>query len=307
MAQVNVQIRENGNYRESKCFLDDLTLRSYASKFIIINSDESASNYKVFRIRKPNIDGLHNSLDDVSFITELGDATFNHLTAVGKLTVTQTSEFKDTASGYFNINNGFKIEGISTESTVSSPNLNILTNGSNADQLHSHKSNKDIDLVVASVGGDYTDLWSAYAAANTGDVILVTNDQVTSVQRILDKQIEIIFKPSVKISCSEDIGSSVIIFGTNIITKNFTLVLSQTGTTIMGYEFDGDLSYHENIKLIMNDGGAGTGILTEAYVINSSKKGNYIKGLTQEISGTVSDIFTDNSGNTTNDAMIRGV
>lgn len=457
MAQINTRVLDRGISRESYPYNDDLTLRSFASKLMIINSDSSASNYKVFRIRKPKANGMHGPADDVSFITELGDATFNYLTANGNatlngdvniyghtkiydhlevvedvflqnsinvsgsssfildsnfsgdivmlnnasvcrvkninvdyitnltgslnasgfsqffgevefsssvaifdhtyalgglsvtgftdiqgdlaisstlgvsgnahcasgfqvdgdtvlqgLTVDQnldvlgTSKFNQTASGYFDINDTFKISGVPTQTSVSASNLNTLTNGSNSDALHVHKANKDIDIVVASSGGDYTDLWSAYAAATAGQVILVTNNQTTAIQRTLDKQIEIIFKPSVKITCSTALASSVIIFGTDIITKNFNLELTQTGTTNIGFQFNGNTSYHDNIKLVMNDVST-TGVVSEAYVVNSGKKGNFARGLAQQISGTITTTFTDNSTNYTNDVSIRGI
>jgi len=325
MAQINVQIRENGEYRHSKSFLDDLTLRSYTGQLIMINSNASVSSGgAVFVIRDT-------SETDVAFINQLGDATFHHLTITGNttiedkmvltstldvsgkvhfadtLTVDATSEFKNTASGYFNINQGFSIDSVSTSSTVTAANLNTLTNGSSADTLHNHRANKDIDIVVASSEGDYSDLWLAYADASAGDVILVTNNQTTAIQRILNKQIEIIFKPGVEITCSTSLVTSVIRFGTDIITKNFKLKLSQTSTTSIGYDFEGDTSYHENIKLIMDDGGAGTGIVSEAYVINAGKKGNFAKGLVHKISGTVTTACTDNSGNTNNVVSIRNI
>ena len=80
MAQINVQIREDGNYRQSKSFVDDLTLRSHTSKLMMINSDSSVSSGgNVFVIRDP-------SQSNVAFITQLGDATFHHLVITGDTT-----------------------------------------------------------------------------------------------------------------------------------------------------------------------------------------------------------------------------
>ena len=83
MAQINTRVLDGGISRESYPYADDLTLRSFSSKLMIINSDIGAANYKVFRIRKPKANGAHGPSDDVSFITELGDATFNILTTTG--------------------------------------------------------------------------------------------------------------------------------------------------------------------------------------------------------------------------------
>ena len=227
----------------------------------------------------------------------LKKATFeDDLSVTKNLDVSGKSTFKDTASGYFDINSQFKIDGVSTQSNVNAANLNMLTNGSVADTLHRHKNTADF------VVDESTDLWTAYEAASDGNTIYVMSDQTTSVQRILNKKIEITFKPNIKVTCSSSLGSSVIQFGDEIITKNFQLVLDQTGTTYAGISFNGNLSYHQNLKVIMNNSG---GTLTNAYVINSGTKGNYAKGAAYQKVGTVDIALLDNSGNVTNDIEIR--
>lgn len=288
MSQKNL-IYDNGKrFAQTDPYADDLTLRSFSGRLFLINSHSSTAS-DVFRVR--NLAGT-----DVALISNQGDATLQDVNIKGDLVVEGTSIFKSMASGYFDINSGFKIAGVSTQNSVTANNLSTLTNGGNADSLHKHGSLSDI------IVDDSLDLWTAYARAVDGNTIYVTKDQSTSIQRVLDKKIEIVFKPNIKVVCSTPLAYSVIKFGKEIITKNFQLVLTQSGTIATGIEFSDYMSYHDNIKVIQN---SALGVLTNAYIINLGSKGNYAKGVTYQLLGNISNALVDNSGNVTNDVEIR--
>jgi hypothetical protein len=53
-----------------------------------------------------------------------------------------------------NVNARFQVEGVSVGSTVTAANLNTLTNGSNADALHTHAASQASDILVALTAGE---------------------------------------------------------------------------------------------------------------------------------------------------------
>lgn len=109
--------------------------------------------------------------------------------------------------------------------------------------------------------------------------------------------------PGAKIICDTALASSVIKFGNDITIRDLRLELTHTsGTTNSGFEFDGDRGYFDNTQVIMNGTG---GTLTDAFIINSGKKANYIKGMARQQNGTITNSSTDNSGNATNDMTVR--
>lgn len=175
-------------------------------------------------------------------------------------------------------------------------------------QLGSIAPDKVLDNVI-SVGDSGTDNYATLTEAITnvasGEKIIVKTNQTTSVQLDLTKAFpyEIYFHPNVKLTCSTALGSSVVLLGDDVKTENFYLELTHTsGTTTSGFEFNGNDSYHTNMKMVMNGSG---GTVTNAYIINSSKKGNFGTGLAYEADGTVTNGVVDNSSNTTNDLNIR--
>ncbi len=145
---------------------------------------------------------------------------------------------------------------------------------------------------------DY-DTLAAYIADSpaAGDKVLVKETQALTAQMIIPGGITLRVLGGVTFTRSTLEANSVIKFGSDIIIEGIlNLVLSQTGTTAKGIEFDGD-----NVVGKINVENSSTGTLTTAYHINANKTGNGVDGSASNTGGgTLTNLIVDSSTENSN-------
>lgn len=104
----------------------------------------------------------------MTFRTNTTDrVVFSH--AGNSVTVQANTTLATTGTGNINLPNNasskFKIEGTSVGATVTAPNLDTLTNGSNADALHTHATVSAADATLVTIGNVGT------GGVTAGDVV----------------------------------------------------------------------------------------------------------------------------------------
>lgn len=160
---------------------------------------------------------------------------------------------------------------------------------------------------------DY-DTLAAYIADSpaAGDKVLVKEDQTITAQLIIPPGITLKFLDGTAFLSSENIATSIVKLGTNIIIEGvLDINLTHTGTTAKAVELDG-----ENTIGNINVRNQSTGILTTAYHINVNKTRNRINGFVRNLGGgTLTNVVVDNSagdtnlleiGDEPNSAIVRG-
>lgn len=134
-------------------------------------------------------------------------------------------------------------------------------------------------------------------APAAGDKVLIKETQVLTAQMVVPSDITVRLLDGIGFTRSTLEAVSVIKFGSNVIIEGIlNLILSQTGTTAVAVEYDGD-----NTVGKINVENSSTGILTTAHQINASKSANKIDGIARNTGGgTLTNINVDNSGEDTN-------
>ena len=149
---------------------------------------------------------------------------------------------------------------------------------------------------------DYDTLTDYLAAAPAaGDKVLVKEDQTVTAQIVIPSGLTIKFLDGARLLSSTNIATSVLKLGTDIIIEGvLNILLSQTGTTAKGVEYNGTNSIG-NINVY----NVSTGILTTAYHINAGKKGNKTAGNIRNAGGgTLTNIVINSSGNDSNSLVV---
>lgn len=168
---------------------------------------------------------------------------------------------------------------------------------------HREKSFGMIDPVEIYVGpfGDYQDMWTAIAAANTGDSIIVAANQSLTSAEVINKDIYIEFINSAVLSIDAFVSGSVITFGANVRTKNWKVNVATAGNYDNIFNFMSDRSHHENLCLDL----AGNIVsVNNAFNLDPSCNQLYCDGAISRHGGTVTNvIFATDFGS--NNVFIR--
>jgi len=152
---------------------------------------------------------------------------------------------------------------------------------------------------------DYASL-EAYIAAGAvaGDRVLLKNDQAVTAQITIPDNIELTLQKGKKFTCAANLAQ-VLEIGTGLKIKgDFVVEMSHTGTAVSIITYNGDKSHADNI-IVKN---TSTGTITNCFIINAAKTGNFSRGQTENTGGgTITNVLVDNSSLTTNDMIIREV
>lgn len=183
-------------------------------------------------------------------------------------------------------------------------NLSILPLSSPISSAPAGGSVDDYTLIVGAAA-EYATLALALSAVAARQRILVTEDQVLAAQVDFTKAFpyEIIFLNGAKLTCASVFGTSVAKIGSDLYARNLSIECTHTtGITPSAIEYNGDNSYLDNAQVKMN--GAG-GTITNAFIINAGKKGNYGRGLVWEADGSITKAIKDNALQPSNSVLTR--
>lgn len=157
---------------------------------------------------------------------------------------------------------------------------------------------------VRNVGpmGDHADLWTAVAAANSGDKIVVMADQSLTANQIIDKNIEIVFTHGSKINVPGYLSGSLLTLGSYVKTKYMRMLVSSAGTYADAYLLDGIRAYHEDLSLEVS--GLST-IVTNAFRIGINASAVYCHGVLVRGNAIITNGLVNSSTFANHDVRIR--
>lgn len=159
----------------------------------------------------------------------------------------------------------------------------------------------DIKEIRVGQFGDYPDLISAYAAANTGDKILVTEDQVITTNLILDKDITVEFINGVKINVLSNITGNVLSLGTKLRTSNLKLFINHASSFTTAVYLFGQLGHHKDLGIE-----TATGVtLTTLVNVDSACAYMFADGYFVKNSATITNEVVDNTSVKNNNYNFR--
>ena len=164
------------------------------------------------------------------------------------------------------------------------------------------------NIIIDSANADEADFatMAAYIASGPtiGDRVLVKTDEVLVATMLIPASIEITIKDSQKFTVATNFSPIIETIGRVKINGILEIENSDTGTIAKAFSVNGSNSQCDYI-LVNN---ISTGIITNAFYIESSRTGNDIYGvITNSGGGSITNDLIDNSGNDRNTVMIKGV
>ena len=159
---------------------------------------------------------------------------------------------------------------------------------------------------IRTVGtyGDHPTLWAAVTAANSGDKIVVMEDQTLTSAKVVNKDVDILFVHGSKINVTTALSGNLITLGASCRTQFMKVVVSVAGNYDTIFLLSGTRGYHEGLELESSNAAV---TVDKAFRIDSGASAVYCHGVLSRGASIVNTGFQNDSGFTNHDILIRDV